>query len=58
MTQKITTTEIREIAYAEGLAHAEFVVGQQASEFGQAHVDTLLAEIAKLADATYDPDNA
>lgn len=53
MAAKIEISEISEIVAESGLNHAEFVAHQQASEFGQDHVDALLAEIARLSDAGF-----
>ena len=46
----MTIADVREIATAHGLSHAEFCVEQEASQIGREAAQPLFRELARLMD--------
>jgi hypothetical protein len=47
----LTVEDVREIAAASGLSHAEFCVEQEATQIGREAAEPLFAELARLQQA-------
>lgn len=50
----LSVADVREIAAASGLSHAEFCVGQMASQMGREMCDAQFAELARIDRAEWD----